>query len=157
MEFADDDIHSIAESVWSAILGLDIRRSPDWTLAERDPGLLAGFVQITGAWEGAVVLYCPIALARRAAASMFEVAVDAASDAQTHDAIGELTNMTGGNLKALLPESCYLSLPTVISGAQAAVVPGGRLVARVAFECEGQPFLVTIFGRDAATAQSALI
>ncbi|MCU0705946.1 MAG: chemotaxis protein CheX, partial [Fimbriiglobus sp.] len=37
--------------------------------------------------------------------------------AELADALGELANMVGGNLKALLPDGCRLSLPSVEPGA----------------------------------------
>jgi chemotaxis protein CheX len=35
---------------------------------------------------------------------------------ELHDAAGELANMTGGGFKALVPQPCTLSLPSVTSG-----------------------------------------
>ncbi|NIQ01639.1 MAG: chemotaxis protein CheX, partial [Nitrospinaceae bacterium] len=54
---------------------------------------------------------CPIPLARQAAAIMFQLQEDTAGPEEIQDAFGELANITGGNIKALLPEPSYLSLP----------------------------------------------
>jgi len=75
--------------------------------------ILAGCVHISGEWEGAVTLDCPSELAKKVASIMFSLTEDELSSDLIQDALGELTNMTRGNLKSLLPEPCYLSLPAV--------------------------------------------
>ena len=68
---------------------------------------------------------------------------------QVQDAMGELTNMTGGNVKALLPEGCRLSLPTVVEGsAYTARVPGSELVTSVGFKCQGSPVVVRLLKKS---------
>ena len=146
MHFGEDEVQSITESVWASVLGLEVRRCPEW-VAGADDAPMAGYVRISGAWQGAVVLCCPVPLARETARIMFGTEADATSSAQTADALGELANMTGGNLKSLLPEPCELSLPTVVSGAGGEAAAGAELLARVGFECLGRPFVVSVFER----------
>jgi CheY-specific phosphatase CheX len=65
------------------------------------------------------------------------------------DALGEITNMTGGNIKALLPGACHLSLPAVVEGTSYTIrVPSTRIVTRVPFECEGMHGAVSIMTAD---------
>jgi chemotaxis protein CheX len=152
MDFGEDEIRSITESVWTSVLGLEVQSCPEWVAAPDEQGLMTGVVAISGAWGGLVVLQCPLALARRAAAIMFDVEIDAATAEQTRDALGELTNMTGGNLKSLLPEPCDLALPEVTGVTE---VPRGRLALRVAFECNGEAFAVSVIETASGPAEAA--
>ena len=68
--------------------------------------------------------------------------------ADLHDALGELTNMTGGNLKALLPEPCTLGLPVVVEGVDYRFrLPGSAPVRRSAFRVGDEPIVVTVLER----------
>jgi len=141
-----DDVRGVTEMIWSTVLGLEVAARADAAPVEAQA--LAGCVQITGAWQGAVVLTCSARLARQAAGAMFGIDPDRAGTDEAQDAVGELANMTGGNLKALLPEPCALSLPAVVSGSDyRARVPGSRVVLQVGFDCEEQPFVVTVLER----------
>ena len=61
------------------------------------------------------------------------------------DAIGELANITGGNVKLMLPDEAELQLPRVIFvDPSHPLQEEGRMVTKVNFECEGDPFSITI-------------
>lgn len=148
---AEDDLLQITESIWSAMVGLPVQRVDAALVQHRAGTTFAGCVHVTGAWNGAVALHCSESLARTVAAAIFDVDAALATIAQTQDAVGELVNMTGGNLKALLPEPSHISLPTVAQGTDfTARVPGSRLAGQMAFECQGEPLLVTVLERDAS-------
>ena len=69
----------------------------------------------------------------------------AASVSDSQDAVGELANMTGGNVKALLPMTCRLSLPRVVEGTgHTTRPPGGELVTTVAFDCQGSSLVIQL-------------
>ena len=75
---------------------------------------------------------------------------DALSIELLHDALAELTNMIGGNLKALLPGPSFLCLSAVIEGANYKVcVPGTHPVLETAFLSEQQPFTVKLLAGKA--------
>lgn len=142
---AEDDVRQIAETIWTAVVGLDLSPVDANAVRDRAGATFAGCVHITGAWRGVVALHCSERLARTVAGVLFELDPSAASIQETQDAIGELVNMTGGNLKALLPEPSLLSLPTVAQGSDFTVrVPRSRLVVQTAFECIGEPVLMTM-------------
>ena len=106
---------------------------------------LDGFVNITGAWQGAVVVQCPRRLAEDIAVKLFSLNGRQPSPEELQDALGEITNMTGGNLKALVPGQCYLSLSAVIEGTDYTLrMLGTEAVRRVVFSCQGQPFAVSV-------------
>ncbi len=143
MQFLEEEIRQVAETVWESVLGVNLVRQT--AIPPAPARVVSGCVQFTGAWEGAVTIECSAEFARQAAATMFGVDLSAASVSDTQDAIGELANMTGGNVKALLPEPCRLSLPTVVEGNDVTTrVPGGELITSVAFECQGTPLVVRL-------------
>ena len=116
---------------------------------------MIGSVGITGAWRGTVVMQCSPALVRHVAGIMFGLAPDTTTLAHVQDAMGEITNMIGGNLKALLPEPCQLSFPQVLAGTEHTAAPAGQRVARGAFACESDVFLVSIHEEEAPTLEAA--
>ena len=71
--------------------------------------------------------------------------------ALSQDAIGELTNMLGGNVKGLVAEPSRLSLPTVVEGDRFSVRVPQRTQPRtaLAFECAGEPCVVRVFSAPA--------
>lgn len=144
---AEQELRRIAGDVWSTVLGLDLRPRPT---AAASPGerVFTGCVQITGDWDGAVTLHLPHHLARRAAAVMFATDPSDLVDDDLRDVVGELTNMTGGNVKALVGGTCQLSLPAVTEGPDHLVsLPGSVVLTRLAFDADGDPLLLTLFAR----------
>lgn len=102
-----DTIQSIAEQVLNDFLGLKMAPATD-----PGPEPPAGSrIFITGAWDGSVSLRCTEALGRRVASGMFGVGPDRVSDEDVQDALGELANILGGNIKPLFPAPNHLSLP----------------------------------------------
>ncbi|HYH48768.1 MAG TPA: chemotaxis protein CheX [Acidimicrobiia bacterium] len=107
-----------------------------------------GCVQITGAWEGAVTVHCSEELAKVLTAAMFMVDAQDTTPEEVTDALGELANMVGGNVKALLPEPCRISLPAVADGMDYRLsVPGARPVTAVTWTCNGEPLMVRLLER----------
>jgi len=148
MHFGEAEIQQLVESIWTLVLGWEATPDGEPTFA-RHENFLTGCISITGAWEGTVILDCATELARHAAGQIF--ATDSLAREETCDALGELTNMLGGNLKALLPEPCQLGLPSVTSG-DAVHVVDARPVLRAAFRCRGQRLRVSVLERRPARA-----
>lgn len=145
----DDDVREVTTSVWSAVSQLDLTPSDAGAATDASAPVMAGCVHVTGAFTGAIALLCSDRLARRVAAEIFDVEGALVTLEQTQDAVGELVNMTGGNIKALLPEPSVLSLPAVAQGTEfAARVPGSRILSRVAFACAGELLVVTVHEKD---------
>lgn len=135
-------ITEITQNIWRTVLDLPLD-----TAEEPEPGgepSVTCFVQVEGAWEGAVVLRCSTALAGVLAGAMFHD--DSAPDpADVSDAMGELTNILAGNIKALLPQPCRIALPVVALGRDYQVqMLRTRPLAEVAFGCRGDMFVVTL-------------
>ena len=131
----EEHVAEVAGAVWDSFLGLPLQLSPD--SPEPAAGGMSGVVTISGAWRGAVVLQCPSEHAVAAAEAMFAAQPGSLSPAEVADALGELTNMVGGNLKNLLPEPTSLSIPSVSGGGDSQVfVPAARPVLEVPL-CSG--------------------
>lgn len=146
MQFLEEEILEITETTWSAMLGLDIRPSEAGVSPVEGEEILIGEAGIRGAWEGQVRLHGTRALAQSAAAKIFAMAPESIQVQDQIDAIYELTNIIAGNIKSCLPEPCHLSLPTVQHGTEwEPIVDGADKVSELAFECEGQPLLVTVW------------
>jgi chemotaxis protein CheX len=71
-------------------------------------------VSITGAWSGHVVVACSDQASRHAAAALLGIDAHDVTLDDVADAMGEVANVIGGNVKSLLPDSCALSLPHVV-------------------------------------------
>ena len=131
---ASSDIVEIAQEVWSSFLSLDLV-PVDASTAALDGPRLTGVVSISGGWQGTVVLECALPHAVAAAEAMFAAEPGSLSGDEVSDALGELTNMVGGNIKSLLPAPSALSIPSVAEGESYTVrVPGAVLVDRVALQ-----------------------
>ena len=145
----ENEIVEITQNIWTNVLGLQVAPSAARAAETMAFQNMAGCVQIAGAWQGTIVLSCTAVLARIVAGKMFEVPPEDASKDQTQDALGELANITGGNLKALLPGPSHLSLPTVVEGFDYRLrIPGSRILSQVCFELQDQSFVVALFERD---------
>ncbi len=131
---ASSDIVEITQEVWSSFLSLELV-PVDADSAPLHGPRLTGVVSISGGWQGTVVLECALAHAVAAAEAMFASEPGTLSGEEVSDALGELTNMVGGNVKSLLPAPSALSIPSVAEGDSYTVrVPGAVLVDRVALQ-----------------------
>jgi chemotaxis protein CheX len=145
-----DALHEAVESIWNSILELEIQRAEESPADfPADEPLLTGQVTIHGGWQGRVVLVCPRAIARKAAAAMFKIPPLAISETGLRDTIGELTHMLGCNLKSLLPSPSRVSLPVVTghyNNINIAIT--GRPAGRALLRCEGQPLQISLFEQE---------
>jgi chemotaxis protein CheX len=113
-EFTTDDLLAVAGQVWESCLA----HHPD-VLLEGSFAVLGGpvtraSVVIRGGWSGFVVLEMGSGTAEEAARVMLDLeAGDDVEPEEVADAVGELVNIIGGNLKSLLPTASSLGLPRV--------------------------------------------
>ncbi len=79
---------------------------------------ITGMVGFGGIYSGVISIHCPVSLALKITSSMLGLECDEVND-DLNDAIGEIANMLGGNVKQVLSKGgldVKLSIPTVISG-----------------------------------------
>lgn len=150
MQFLETEIRQITEMVWASMLERDLQPGNclDWQAGPHQ--MLMGAVHLNGDWEGAVTLNCSANLARQFASILFGTEEQSTTPEQTADVLGELANIVGGNIKGLLPAPSQLSLPSVTEGSDyQALLPGGQVVSKVAFQCLGEPMLVVLLKNEA--------
>ena len=152
---AMEEINDLVRDIWASVLGFEAEPAPP-TVRVEEPRL-TGFVHIQGDWEGTVTVDCSVPLAMTAAAAMFGMEIDELAKEEIDDAWGEITNMTGGGIKSMLPGSCKLSLPTVIEGTGFTInVPGTRLVRDLSYTAAGSWMVVRVLERQEDTDPSAV-
>ena len=140
-----EEILAITRDVWESFTGRTIEPADDQVRPDGGD-VTVGCVTVTGEWQGSVLLACPAQLARMAASAMFDLPEAQLDDGQVADALGELTNMIGGNIKSLIPGPSRLSMPTVTVGASSTVpMPGAALLGTVSLACEGLPLTVSVW------------
>lgn len=143
MSLDETQLRELIEAIWSTSVNLEPEfDAPAPAAAD---GRIAACVTISGAWNGAVVLETDVAGATRFAASMMDMDEKDLAEEDVRDAFGEIVNVLGGNVKAMLPQPCTLSLPSVARGSDTVLeVRGGHQSARTAFGCDGHGVAVTI-------------
>ncbi|WP_432830454.1 chemotaxis protein CheX [Dactylosporangium sp. CA-092794] len=109
----EDDLRVIADQVWSSYLDLDGASPLVPYPAEKPADDVTASVSVTGAWRGHVLVSCSDQAAKNVAAALLGIEFEEVAEEDIADALGELANIIGGNVKSLLPEPCALSLPHV--------------------------------------------
>ncbi|GAA3871762.1 hypothetical protein GCM10022243_41290 [Saccharothrix violaceirubra] len=109
-----EQLDDIAEQVWAAFLD-DGNPAVIGFAAGDERGDLAASVSVAGAWEGTLVVSCTDDASREVASALFAMPVSEVTPADIGDALGELANVLGGNVKSMLPSPSTLSLPEVFT------------------------------------------
>lgn len=154
LEVSSEDIASIVRTVFEATF--------EQYAADAEPpegaqtSVSSSLVGIAGKWDGAVIVDCAPGVAASLASIMFGVPLAEVDRDHIEDTLGELANMIGGNLKALLAPPCVLSLPTVVEGRDYRVrVPGASIVRDLHFEVPDGRLRVLVAERGAAPPKAA--
>lgn len=148
MQYAESDITQLARDIWQSVLGLEMVPQID-TVESIADDRLSGSIHIAGAWKGSVTLDAPRPFGRRAAATMFNLPEADVSENDIVDALAELTNMLGGNIKSILPGPSFLALPTVTEGIDYNVsIPDARRMSDLTFQCGESPVRIQLFEQD---------
>src|ERR1700761_3459081 len=102
IELRRSDLCEILDAVVSTMLHSNAIPMPEGTSsASLSPAdIWTGQIKISGAFSGVIVLTCTRQFAHHAAKSIF--GEDSPKDEDAQDALAELTNVTGGNVKCLM-------------------------------------------------------
>lgn len=145
MQLETSQLCALAETIWSSMLGLSLTPVDEFPPGHPGEPMVVGCIQITGEWQGALTLQCTGELAKVATSIMFDMPQEETDSSLIQDAVGELTNMLGGNLKSILPGPSSLSMPAVAEGTCFTLgVARAKVVGKAAFDCDGQPMLITV-------------
>lgn len=151
MHLSSDDVAQIVREVFSSMLALEVEPIDGEISLEPIGSAVAGSVGVTGATDCLISMEMQDKAARDVAAAMFGMEIAEVSDDDIADAVGELTNMVGGNIKSLLPEPSTLSLPVVAHGSNPTIkVVGGKVLLNQAFLSGEEPVFVTVWNRPQA-------
>lgn len=126
---AAEDLVEITADVWSAFLLAEDDRPllPTAAGAPAEDAVHAT-VEVTGSWTGRIDLVLDGPSADRATRTLLRLDAESpVTPGDVLDAVGELANMVGGNVKSLAPAPSSLGLPSVGRGP----LPAGGAV-----ECE---------------------
>ncbi len=141
--FDATQISAIAEDVFAALIdGEPGHLYPCEPAEPADP--LYAWVDMHADVSGRVLLTVDVATAHDLARALLRLdAGEPVEDEDLVDAFGEVANVVGGNLKALLPVQGTLTLPRV--GRTAPTDAGATLVERVPLAWRGQPFDIGVW------------
>ena len=135
-------VQGIAEEAWSALVG------DEEFLVPLPGGLpddaVSSWVEIVGPWNGSVVLTTGRATAEELSRCLLaEHAPPVLDDEDIEDALGELANVVGGNVKAVLPGPSVLGLPEVGTAPEPGLPAD---ICRVDLLWRGQSLTITVQG-----------
>jgi chemotaxis protein CheX len=120
MELDEKIIESVQE-IFSSMIMMDITVS-DEKLGEGVPltDSISGIIGLAGMRKGVMAIHLPNSVAMAITGSFLGMEVTEIGE-DVEDAVGELANMLGGNIKTILSEKgrdIELSMPSTISGHQ---------------------------------------
>lgn len=112
----DDDLLMIATDIWAAYLGEEQPLMPGDPANAVGPGWHAA-ISVHGGLNGLIVLEIDAAGATEVTRTMLAFGdEDPIETGDIIDAIGEMVNVLGGNIKSIDPDPSTLGLPLVVSG-----------------------------------------
>lgn len=140
-----DPIFAIAEEVFTAMIDGEPGHVQHWDGDDPTiPDAVHAWVDVRGPYSGRVVLTAPrptVDSLTRALLGMDED--EAVGEADMVDAFGEVANVVGGNIKALVQDESLLSLPEV-AVEHPEPSPDGRLYS-LALDWRTQPIVVGLW------------
>ena len=141
------DVEQVLTQVWSSFVGEEEPLRPRLAAAGAPfagSPTLSATVTIADGWNGSVTVELSQDVAVALTRTMLCLPdAESVEDGDLADAVGELVNMVGGNIKSLLPGPSRLSLPAVAAGR--AVPPTDAVeVARLDGQWAGEPVRVTV-------------
>lgn len=144
MIVGEEQIWTLTNMVFETVLKTGVKRVDL-------PGTLGGGkyvaakVEVAGSWNGSVTVGCTHMLARRTAGKMFDMPAEAVTMEELRDAVGEIANIIGGNVKTLIAGKARLSLPSVAEVDDKSVFEASEKDRmNVWFESEGERFVVQL-------------
>jgi hypothetical protein len=141
-------VHEIADQAWTALVGEEEFLLP--LPAPLPADTLSAWVTIRGPWNGAVVVTCGRDTADELTRALLRGHAPAVLEAEdVEDALGEIANVVGGNVKAVLPGPSALGLPE--TGATPPVAGSPADICRVDVLWRGQPLSITAQGSAGAS------
>lgn len=144
----ESDLAEMVEQIWVSYLDPEGVSPLIPNGDEKQPSEVHSSVSISGSWTGHLVYASSAVAARRAAGAFLAMEPGEVSPEDISDVLGELANIVGGNVKAMLPAGCFLSLPQVVLAPESAIsYPNARRVTGLYGVWEGEPVSVSMWQR----------
>ena len=152
-----DDLAEMVEQVWVSYLDPEGVSPLVPNGDDGQPSEVHSSVSISGTWTGHVVYASSTAAARKAAAAFLAMEVGEVGQEDVSDVLGELANIVGGNVKAMLPPGCVLSLPQVVLAPESATkYPNAERVSGLYGAWDGEPVSISVWqSRDVKKEETA--
>ncbi|MCY1144763.1 chemotaxis protein CheX [Actinoplanes sp. Pm04-4] len=146
VEVNENDLAEMVEQVWESYLDPEGVSPLMQTYDENQASEVHSSVSITGSWTGHVVYASSLQAARRAAGAFLAMEPDEVSEEDLSDVLGELANIIGGNVKAMLPPGALLSLPQVVLAPETtARYPNTQRITGVYGMWDGEPVSISMW------------
>lgn len=146
VEVNESDLTEMVEQVWMSYLDPEGVSPLIPTYDENQPSEVHSSVSISGSWAGHVVYASSASAARRAAGAFLAMEPDEVSEEDLSDVLGEMANIIGGNVKAMLPPGAFLSLPHVMLAPESAArYPNAERISGIYGTWEGEPVSVSMW------------
>jgi chemotaxis protein CheX len=143
-----DKIIESAKEIFSSMVMMEISVSGD-TMIKSEVLIesISGVIGLAGTHKGVLAIHIPNKVAMAITSSFLGMDVDEINE-DVEDAVGELANMLGGNVKSILSENgrdINLSLPSTITGQQYDFQPtkeAERII--IPFRCDAGEFTIDL-------------
>jgi chemotaxis protein CheX len=143
---SESDLAEVVEQIWVSYLDPDGVHPLIHTDDDGLPSEVHSSVSITGSWTGHVVYASSTAAARRAAAAFLAMEPAEVAPEDVSDVLGELANIVGGNVKAMLPPGALLSLPQVVLAPESATrYPNAERITGLYGRWDGEPVSISMW------------
>ncbi len=135
----------VVQDVFKTMLYSDVQEASSDDYNKRSIDLTAA-IFFNGEWKGGAYVECSEQQATLFTQQLMSIGRPQEIDDDTRDAMGELVNMIGGNLKPVLPKGVSLSLPFVMEGKNHSLhICKVNESFRIAFRGDCGVFWVTLF------------
>lgn len=138
VEYAED-LYKIVESVFRTMMKTSVQLQSNTSSLSWD---FTSMIHYAGSWSGMVTLKCNRSLAMTLAEKFLRNSVGKVSTEEVEDTLGELINMIGGNLKAVLPVGVGISVPVVVRNGEQPYYSRAHEEFCQLFKAEGDCFRV---------------
>ena len=135
-----EQVIEMTHELFGPMFGLEINCNEEGCTVSFAPKAWQASVTLNGDWNAEVQTIIPGKLAQRLACDMFDMTPDELTDIEMADAMGEVVNIIGGNVKGIVGQESNLSLPCVAQYQAAIDDPN----LTVGFNCENENLLVLV-------------
>ncbi|MFI5493174.1 chemotaxis protein CheX [Actinoplanes sp. NPDC051859] len=143
---SEGDLAEMVEQVWVSYLDPEGINPLIMTGDDKQATEVHSTVSITGTWHGHLVYASSLQAAKKSAAAFLAMELDEVGQEDVSDVLGELANIVGGNVKAMLPAGCFLSLPTVVLAPDtASYYPSAEQISGLYGVWDGEPISISMW------------